>query len=95
MFKKGIHYKKVGIMIEDLIDKSSIQLDLFHQPNDEALIRKDVLMSLFDTINTRFGSHTIKLAAEGYSKPWAMRAQMRSPCYTTRWAELPIVTNRT
>lgn len=27
----------------------------------------------------------IKLAAEGYSKPWAIR----------RWIELPIVTNRT
>ena len=95
LFKPGIHYKKVGVMLEDLVDKSAIQLDLFHQPNDETLIKKDILMSLFDTINSRFGSHTIKLAAEGYSKPWAMRAQMRSPCYTTRWTELPVVTNRT
>lgn len=95
IYKKGIHYKKVGVMLEHLINKSTIQLDLFHQPSDETLIKKDVLMSLFDSINTRFGSHTIKLAAEGYSKPWAMRAQMRSPCYTTRWNELPKVLNRT
>lgn len=95
LYKAGIQYKKVGVMLEDLIDKSTIQLDLFHQPSDETLIKKDQLMSVFDTINNRFGSQTIKLAAEGYCKPWAMRAQMRSPCYTTRWSELPIVLNHT
>jgi len=95
LFKQGIQYKKVGVMLENLINKASIQLDLFHQPSDEALIKKDQLMLLFDTINDRFGSHTIKLAAEGYCKPWAMRAQMRSPCYTTRWSELPVVHNHT
>lgn len=95
LFKPGVHYKKVGVMLEDLVNKSTMQLDLFHQPSDESLLKKDILMSLLDNINTRFGSHTIKLAAEGYAKPWAMRSQMRSPCYTTRWAELPIVTNRT
>lgn len=91
LYKPGIQYKKVGVMLDGLISKSTLQLDLFHQPSDETLIKKDTLMSLFDTINTRFGSHTIKLAAEGYSKPWAMRSQMRSPCYTTQWSELPVV----
>lgn len=94
IYKSGIQYKKVGVMLEDLIDKSAVQLDLFHTLSDEELNKKDKLMSLFDTINSRFGSHTIKLAAEGYSKPWAMKSQMRSPCYTTRWSELPVVYNR-
>ena len=92
LYRPGIQYKKVGVMLEDLIDKSGLQLDLFHQPSDEELIKRDKLMSLFDSINARFGSHTIKLAAEGFSKPWAMRSQMCSPCYTTRLSELPIVT---
>jgi DNA polymerase V len=91
LFKPGIQYKKVGVMLVDLISKSNTQLDLFHQHSDEDLVKTDQLMSVFDTINTRFGRHTIKLAAEGYSTPWAMRANMRSPCYTTRWDELPIV----
>ena len=95
LFKEGIQYKKVGVMLGDLINKSFVQLDLFHQPSDEALIKKDKLMSLLDTINNRFGSNSIKLAAEGACEPWAMRAQMRSPCYTTRWAELPSVPNGT
>lgn len=91
LFKAGVHYKKVGVMLVDLVNKSQQQLDLFHQPEPEELLKKDQLMTVFDAINRRYGSHTIKLAAEGYSKPWAMRAQMRSPCYTTRWSDLPIV----
>lgn len=95
IFKSGIQYKKVGVRLDDLIDKSSRQLDLFHQPSDEVLLKKDKLMSIFDGINNRFGSQTIKLAAEGIYRPWAMRAQMHSPCYTTRWSELPVVMNCT
>lgn len=90
LFKPGIHYKKVGVMLGDLCDKSTLQLDLFHQHSDDVLHKKEKLMSVFDSINTRYGSQTIRLAAEGYSKPWAMRSQMRSPCYTTRWNELPV-----
>ncbi|MDP3269878.1 MAG: Y-family DNA polymerase [Legionella sp.] len=91
LYRPGISYKKVGVMLQDLIDKSPLQMDIFHQRTDEELDKKDKLMTVFDTINTRYGSHTIKLAAEGYSKPWAMRSEMRSPCYTTRWSELPVV----
>lgn len=91
LFKHGIHYKKVGVMLVDLIPKGQLQMDLFHQPDEQQLTKKDQLMAVFDAINSRYGSHTIKLAAEGYSKTWDMRAQMRSPCYTTRWSELPVV----
>lgn len=95
IFKPGYHYKKVGVCLEQLISKDLKQLDLFHQPTDESLLKKDQLMKLFDTINFKFGRHTIKLAAEGTSKPWAMRSQMRSPCYTTQWTDLPKIRNLT
>ncbi|MCA0402256.1 MAG: Y-family DNA polymerase [Proteobacteria bacterium] len=92
IFKSGYHYKKAGICLEHLIPKDPRQLDMFHQISDESLERTEQLMSVFDTINQKYGRHTIRLAAEGYSKPWAMRAQMKSPAYTTRWSELPRVT---
>ncbi len=81
----------MGVCLERLIPKNPRQLDIFHQPTDEALAKKDQLMSVFETINQKYGSQTIRLAAEGYSKPWAMKAQLKSPAYTTRWAELPLV----
>jgi DNA polymerase V len=91
IFKPGYHYKKAGVCLEDLIPKDPRQLDMFHQPSDEVLEKTEQLMSIFDRINQKFGRSTIRLAAEGYSKPWAMRAQLKSPAYTTRWSDLPRV----
>lgn len=91
VFKAGYHYKKAGICLEDLIPKNFRQIDMFHQPSDESLEKTEKLMDVFDKINHKYGRSTIRLAAEGYSKPWAMRAQMKSPAYTTRWSDLPTV----
>ncbi|MGC1183516.1 MAG: DUF4113 domain-containing protein [Legionella sp.] len=29
--------------------------------------------------------------AEGYSKPWAIRSELKSPAYTSCWSEVPRV----
>ena len=89
IFKKGYHYKKTGVCLEDLIPKDPRQLDLFHQPSEEQLESTEMLMSVIDRINSKYGRSTIRLAAEGYSKPWAMRAELKSPAYTTRWSDVP------
>ncbi|KTD53040.1 DNA polymerase V, subunit C [Legionella quateirensis] len=64
---------------------------MFHQVSDEALEKTEQLMSVFDTIHHKYGRHTISLAAEGYSKPWSMRAELKYPAYTTRWSDTPRV----
>ncbi|WP_115712652.1 Y-family DNA polymerase [Legionella sainthelensi] len=91
IFKSGYYYKKAGVCLEDLIPKNPRQLDMFHQPTDEQIHHTEQLMSVFDQINQKYGRSTIRLAAEGYSKPWAMRAELKSPAYTTRWSEVPQV----
>ncbi|MDI1351288.1 MAG: DUF4113 domain-containing protein, partial [bacterium] len=77
--------------LEGLIPKDPRQLDMFHEPTDEDLEKTEHLMSIMDDINQKFGKQTIRLAAEGYSRPWAMRAELKSPAYTTRWSDLPPV----
>ncbi|MCW8400633.1 Y-family DNA polymerase [Legionella sp. PATHC038] len=91
IFKSGYYYKKAGVCLLDLIPKKPRQLDLFHQPCEEQIQDAEQLMSVFDQINQKFGRSTIRLAAEGYAKPWAMRAELKSPAYTTRWSEVPLV----
>ena len=49
------------------------------------------LMRVMDRINAQWGRGTMRLAAEGVRQGWRMRRGMMSPCYTTRWAELPAV----
>ncbi|HAT7809705.1 TPA: Y-family DNA polymerase [Legionella pneumophila] len=91
IFKPGLYYKKSGVCLHDLIPKDSRQLDLFHQPSDEQLHHTEQLMGVLDQINQKYGRSTIRLAAEGSSKPWAMRAELKSPAYTTRWSDVPQV----
>lgn len=91
IFRQGYYYKKAGVCLEDLIPKDPRQLDMFHQPTDERLHHTEQLMSVLDQVNQKYGRSTIRLAAEGYSKPWDMRAELKSPAYTTRWSDVPQV----
>jgi len=88
IFKPGYFYKKVGVCLEDLIPKDPRQLDMFHQPTDEELDHTERLMGVLDRVNHKYGRSTIRLAAEGYSKPLDMRAELKSPAYTTRWSDV-------
>ncbi|WP_131784036.1 Y-family DNA polymerase [Legionella gresilensis] len=89
LYKEGIPYKKSGIMLAELAPKSHRQMDLFHEPSDTMIAKSEKVMSLMESINKRYGTRTIRLAAEGFQKEWAMKREMKSPCYTTCWSELP------
>lgn len=91
LYRRGYQYKKVGVCLEDLIPKNPRQLDIFHQTTDELLASQEKVMRVIEGINHKYGRQTIRLAAEGYSKPWAMRAELKSSAYTTQWSDLPIV----
>lgn len=91
IFRSGFYYQKVGVYLGDLISKNYVQMDLFNQPSEEQLIQAEKFMAVLDAINSKYGRHTLRLAAEGHVKPWAMRTQLRSPSYTTQWSELPVV----
>jgi DNA polymerase V len=45
-------------------------------------------MRAMDGINRKLGKASIKLASEGFRKPWKMKQEHKSPCYTTRWEDL-------
>jgi len=53
--------------------------------------RSDSLMKSLDEINYRYGSSTLRLAAEGIKKGWQMRREKVSPSYTTSFNQLMIV----
>lgn len=91
IFKEGYSYKKTGIMLGELSDKSIHQETLFDCIDEELSAKKDKLMTVFDKINRTFGRDSIKVASAGKSSPWAMKSAFKSPNYTTRWRDLPIV----
>ncbi|MDF1758565.1 MAG: Y-family DNA polymerase [Legionellaceae bacterium] len=95
IYKPGYHYKKVGVCFDELVGQDYQQYDLFHQPTEKILHKKDEFLALFDQVNNRFGRHTLKLGAQGFDKPWAMNSEMLSPRYTTQWSDLAVIKNRT
>jgi DNA polymerase V len=48
-------------------------------------------MAAMDVINGTFGCGTVRVAFAGGKSPmWKMRQAALSPCYTTRWKDLPV-----
>ena len=44
-----------------------------------------------DRVNVEWGRGALRQAREGLAQTWRMRQGRRSPRYTTRWEELPVV----
>ena len=85
--ENGHGYTKAGVIIDDLLAEADRPAMLFQpdRPHDARLT--DAL----DAINDRFRKKTMVLAREGFNRAWATKADHRSPRYTTRISELPVV----
>lgn len=88
IYRDGYSYLKAGVGIVDMVDRQFLQKDMFTAAQSQSA---DQLMSLLDTINQRFGRGSVQLAGEGVNKKWAMRQAYRSPSYTTKLSDLPVV----
>ena len=85
LFEKGKTYKKAGVILSGLVPDSTIQGNLFVPEKHNG---KRMLMDMIDNINFSQRDDIIKFASSGTKRNWKMRAELRSPRYTTRWNEL-------
>lgn len=88
LYRPGHGYQKVGVMLGGLCGSTDVQPDLFRVSEDP---RRQRLMATLDDINRLHGRDTLRVASAGLSKAWLMRAEHRSPRYTTCLGELPVV----
>ena len=65
LFRPGFMYKKMGVVLTDLIPADAVQLDLFNADNDR---KSRKLMKALDDINNRFGAETIHSALSTFDK---------------------------
>jgi DNA polymerase V len=86
IYRRGYHYKKVGIILHELNKEKEIKglLDIDREQSDS-------IMKAIDEINHRYGCSTLQLASEGIKKSWSMRREKVSPNYTTNFNHLMIV----
>ena len=82
IYKKGIGYKRAGVVLMNFEKDTEYQQSLFSNSNPKHAL----LMEAMDRINSKFGTR-IRLAVQD-KKTHKMRQEKLSPCYTTRINDL-------
>lgn len=85
IYKEGYNYKKVGVIMLDIVPQSQVQSALFDSVDHQ---KQNKLMAAMDKLNKLMGKDKVRLAAQGFDRKWKLRQEKLSPCYTTRWNEL-------
>lgn len=92
IYEPGYQLIKAGVMLLDLqpstVHQGELNLDV------ESGRDKTRLMTALDAINGRYGKGTLHVGATGLDdvrREWGMKQERRTPRYTTRWHEMPIV----
>lgn len=92
IWRPGFAYRKAGVLLLDLSTPDAWRGELF----DRRPQHSDGLMQAVDAINQRHGRGAIAfgLAPKSRSALWAMKQDLLSPRYTTRWSDLAIAQAR-
>jgi DNA polymerase V len=103
-FRPGFNYAKAGVIlvVPQPASQHQGELVLFVLfSSDEALAppSKDrtALMDAMDVLNRRFGRDAVRVGSATLAshntdvRSWATRQERRSPRFTTRWDEMPVV----
>ncbi|MBU6454964.1 MAG: Y-family DNA polymerase [Cyanobacteria bacterium REEB67] len=88
-YKPGYAYQKAGVTLGRVTPREGRQISLFSQPEQNE--KSEKMMKALDAANAKWGRGTIFLAGEGVEKSWKMKAEHKSPAYTSSWLELPRV----
>ena len=84
IYKRGIEYKKAGVIVLGLVPNSRVQLNIFEKENP----KYQILMKTLDFITKKEGPNKIKLASQDLKRVWKMKQTKLSSRYTTELNEI-------
>jgi DNA polymerase V len=88
IFRKGLSYKKCGVIISDITSGTGAETDLF--AGNYRNSKKEDLVIAMDSINKKWERDTVSFASSGTKKEWMMRRGFLSGRFTTCWEEIPV-----
>ncbi|MBB5319480.1 Y-family DNA polymerase [Tunturibacter empetritectus] len=89
LWRDGFRYSKTGVMITELLPETIRQPALWGELDRE---KRERAWKAMDKLNTTLGRDTVRILGAGPTDAaWKLRAEHRSPRWTTRWDELPRV----
>lgn len=84
-YKKGYEYIKAGVILTEIIPDNAIQGNIYDTIDRD---KHSKLMAVVDRYNDGFCRSNLKLAIQIGKNNWAMRQELRSPCYTTKLSDI-------
>jgi DNA polymerase V len=92
LWRDGFRYSKCGVMITELLPETVRQPALWGELDRD---RREQAWKVMDKLNAKLGRDTVRILGAGpKDAAWKLRAEYRSPRWTTRWDELPRVRSR-
>ena len=88
VYRSGFSYKKAGVILLDLVPAGCQQGLLFEE---HASPRRQEFVNTIEEVAGKYGAGRVIWGGQGIGKLWQMRREMRTPRYTTHWADLPVV----
>jgi len=88
LFVYGYEYQKIGVMLLDITGAENEQYSFYEHENYD---QSDRVMEVLDGVNSRYGSSTLTLGAQGITKDWRMKSERKSAAYTTNMLQIPVV----
>lgn len=89
IYRPNFAYRRCGVMLTELMPANMRQTSLLTQAHyDET---KRAVMEVLDQVTAEWGEGALHYAREGFGQGWRMRQYGRSPRYTTRWDEVPVI----
>lgn len=79
IYKKGVKYKRAGVIVMGLVPTGNHQLHMFEAENP----KHKPLMHAMDKLNSKYAAHKVKLGSQDLKRTWKMRQERLSPRYTT------------
>jgi DNA polymerase V len=92
LWRDGFRYSKCGVMITELLPETIRQPAFWGELDRE---KRERAWKAMDRLNATLGRDTVRILSAGpKDAAWKLRAEYRSPRWTTRWDELPRVQAR-
>ena len=87
LWRDGFRYSKCGVMITELRPETVRQPALWGELDRD---RREQAWKVMDKLNATLGRDTVRILGAGpKDAAWKLKAEHRSPRWTTRWDELP------
>jgi len=88
IYEPNYLYKRAGIQLFGMIEKTQKQLTLFESETTQQ--KNSLVMQALDRLNKKYHKEILFVGAGGIDRPWRAQRNLKSPAYTTDWDELPV-----